>query len=206
MAKINFEDKEAVRSSLELDKNKLTASNINEIKNSVNALYDTGASAIADVFGWAIYTDSVSSNLTVNTSDTLLLIDGLGANTNTSQKPNGFIGDIWGLNQIQAITVGDSFDVRIDLTIASSTSNPTVLTMKLDIGGGVTPTNVILERDISITKNKPFKIDVGFPIFTLNTFVANGGRIFLSVDNGTVSISNRSIFIKRDYSPSLQSS
>jgi hypothetical protein len=42
MAKINFEDKEATRSSTLPRKNKVTADDLNEIKSSVNFIYDNG--------------------------------------------------------------------------------------------------------------------------------------------------------------------
>lgn len=204
MAKITYIDKVSVRSSLEQAQNKVSASDLNEIKESVNALYDAGSAANADVFGWSIYSDSVASNQVISSTPSVLTIDGLGSNTNTTYKPNGYVGEMWASNAIQAESVGDAFDLRIDLTITAKTASPTRIDLILDIGDGAGITIPIVERVIATVKTPPYNIDIGFPIFTLDTFVANGGRIFLSTDTGTVTISNRSIFIKRDFSPSLQ--
>lgn len=206
MAKITFEDKQAVRASLELPKNKLLASDLNEIKASVNALYDNGSGAIASTFGWAIYSDSAATSQTIGTTPVKLLVNGLGSATNTTYKPTGYVGEMWDTanNKILAETVGDSFDLRLDLTINAKSSNPNRITMKLDIGGGASPSIVIVERDSTVQKTTPFTIDIGIPIFSLDTFVANGGQIFLEVDTGTVTVTNRSVFLKRDFSPPLQ--
>ena len=39
-----------------------------------------------------------------------------------------------------------------------------------------------VEANISVSKTAPFTLSVGFPIFCLSTFVANGGQIFLNTD------------------------
>jgi len=102
-------------------------------------------------------------------------------------------------DKIVPVKSGDSYDIRIDFTISERVSNPQYLIMILDIGGESGITNNIMERRIDINRSAPFAISFAFPIFTLDTFLANGGQIFFATDAGTATISKRLIFIKRDY-------
>lgn len=202
MAKIAYTNKVALRSSLESAQNLVRAEDLNEIKASVNTLYDEGANQVKNAFGWALYVDT-GNDLVVDTSDTLLTID--SNSVIDTYKPKGYgANDLWSANKINAITVGDAFDLRVDLSVTDDTSNPNYMTFKLDIGGGATPSNVVVERTINLLKSAPYTISIGFPIYTLDTFVANGGQFFLSVDGGDLTISARDIFIKRDFTPALQ--
>jgi len=157
--------------------------------------------------GWAHYVDSIAGNQTISTTNVLLTIDTLGAANSTIYLPKEIrgISELWDstLNRITPISLGDSYDLRIDFTIASKASVPTELTLTLDIGGAATPTVVILTRYISLSKTPPYTISVGFPIFCLETFILNGGQIFLKTDSGSISVSARNIMIKRDYKGTL---
>ena len=157
--------------------------------------------ALFNVGGWGYYQDDASSNITVSTSDTLLTINGLGTNTSNSYLPLEIrgISDLWSSNKMNAISIGDSYDLRLDFTVASKTCTPTYLDMAFDIGGGVSPTIPIVQRTISLNKTPPYSISIGFPLFSLSTFVSNGGQIFMKTDTGSLDISARAIFIKRDY-------
>ena len=77
---------------------------------------------------------------------------------------------------------------------------PAFFDFEIDIGGSL---GVITSRTLSSSKgaNTEQRYSVGIPVFTLATFVANGGEIYInSIDDGTtVSIYDIQIFIKRDY-------
>ena len=148
--------------------------------------------------GWAFYTDDVSADLVVTTSDTKLLINGLGSNTNEDFLPEGNTS-IWdsSTSKMTPFVAGASYDVRIQLDVTALSANPTQINFKLDIGGGATPTIVIMEQTITLKNNVPQSIVISTPIFCLDTFVANGGQMFMSTNTGTLTIENRTILLVR---------
>ena len=171
--------------------------------------YPDGANStdtVTNLLGWGNYRDGETSPATQTFTSTAskLQIDSLGSTTNETYLPVEIrgISSLWdGTNdKITPVAVGDSYDLRIDLTVATKASNPTILTLQLDIGGTGTPSIVVVSRDIGLSKTAPFTISVGFPIFCLSTFKTNGGDIFLSTDTGSVEISSRGIFLSRNSS------
>ena len=157
-----------------------------------------GGSISLNTNGWGFYADDASSDLVVTTSDTKLLINGLGGNTNEVYLPEGNTS-IWDVatSKMTPFTVGASYDVRIQLDVTALNANPTQINFKLDIGGGVTPTIVIMEQTVTLKNNVPQSIVISTPIFCLDTFVANGGQIFMSTNTGTLTIENRTILLVR---------
>lgn len=171
-----------------------TNSNFTELYGDVLKLVNTG--------GWGLYSDSVASNQIITSTPSKLTINGLNANTNENYLPREIrgSGSLWDVstNKITPINIGDSYDLRIDLAITSKTGSPTIIDLVLDIGGGATPTIIIVNKTISLSKTPPYSLSIGFPIFSLGTFLTNGGQLFLSTDAGTVDIGSRILFIKRD--------
>lgn len=173
-----------------------------KINNMTEELY---AAATGFVTGWGYYKDSETTTptQTITTTPSKLLIDGLGSTSNSDYLPGEIkdISELWDAtnNNINAISVGDSYDCRIDFTVQSKTGSPTYLDLMLDIGGTASPTITIVDRIVGLSKTPPVNISVGFPIFSLGTFITNQGQLFLSTDSGTVTISSRAVFIKRDY-------
>ena len=158
--------------------------------------------------GWGNYSDSLASpaTITLNTTPTLLLIDGLGGTSESGYLPREIRGvsELWdGVDTITPINTGDSYDVRFTLGITAKSGSPNVITAVLDIGIGAGITINIAQSQAPVVIAPPFTITKNIPIFTLATFIANGGRIFLSVDSGTITIGERSIFIKRDFNGNL---
>ena len=191
MAKITYTDKVDLNTTAVNAVNKVSAADINEIKDSINALYN--------IPGWANYADT-GGDLVVSTSDTLLTIDkNTSIETYLPLSIRGS-GTLWASNAITPESTGDAYDVRLSFTVGSKAGNPTRINIQLDIGGGATPSNVISERVVTAEKTPPYSTSIAFPIFCLATFVANGGQFFLTTDTGTVTLGARSIFIKRDFS------
>lgn len=195
MAKITFDNKVDLIESNVANINKVTASDLNALKTAINKLYD--------VSGWANYSDT-GNELSVTTAETKLTIDALGSTTNEDYLPLEIRSaspaqPLWDENEIKPVRVGDAYQIRVSLTItAKSAANR--IDLKLDIGGASSPTNVIAERTIAVEKTPPFSTNVSFNIFSLATFLSNGGQIFLSVDAGSVTIEQRSIVIQRTHS------
>ena len=158
---------------------------------------------IYNIHGWGYYQDAESSptTQTFNTTASKIQIDGGGANNNTSFLPYEIrgISDLWDTtnDEITPIGIGDSYSMRLDFTVTSETGSPNDIFIQLDIGGGATPTIVIVERYVTAGKGTPYNVSIGFPIFTLSTFNTNAGQIFISTDTGSITVSSRAIFLSR---------
>lgn len=156
--------------------------------------------------GWAYYKDATyttGSRLTLpNEVRTQLTIDGLEGTTNKTYLPDG-VADFWDTtnDKILAERLGDSFDVRIAFNV-DSPANTESIKIELDIGSG-SEINIVTQTVQFAEAGEQFAT-ISFPIFTLSTFLANGGKIYLTSNHTggtTFEIWGASIFIKRDFSP-----
>jgi hypothetical protein len=155
------------------------------------------------VHGWGYYQDGETTpqTQTFNTTPAKISIDGLGANTETGYLPYEIrgSGELWDTtnDEITPIGVGDSYTMRLDFTVNSETGSPNNIFFQLDIGGGASPTNSIVEHFVKAGKATPYKVSIEFSIFTLGTFTTNGGQIFISTDSGSITVGPRDIFLSR---------
>lgn len=166
---------------------------------------DASTDTVTNLLGWGNYADGLATPTQTFTSvDSLLTIDALGGGTNETYLPNSLAGgtSLWDgtTNKITPVAVGDSYDLRVVLQVTAKATSPTRLTLELDIGGQATPTNIIAEQTVSAEKTTPFISTFSFPIFCLNTFLANGGQLFVRTDTGSVTVASRSILLSRNYS------
>ena len=120
------------------------------------------------------------------------------------------VSDLWdnSTDTLTPIGLGDSYDIRINLRIDTTVSNPTRFAIALDIGttpdgtGGAGST--IITQDSRTLKNGvPQYHSFAFTIFSLATFMANGGTFWIAVDSGSIEVSERSILIVRTSSGQL---
>jgi hypothetical protein len=150
--------------------------------------------------GWGYYKHSGAAQV-VSSTYSKLIIDGLEGTSNSSYLPYEIrgTGELWDsvANKITPLTTGDSYDVRIDLPVTAEGGNPTEITISLDIGGSASPTIIINTDYISAGKSLPYQPTFLFDIFTLTTFLANGGQVFLKTDVGTITVSSPAIKITR---------
>jgi hypothetical protein len=152
--------------------------------------------------GWGFYSDDAVSVQNFTGTPSKLTINSLGSSTYEGKLPLSIRGlsSLWDSvdNKITPITLDDTYDLRINLEITSTNSNPTRFDVSLDIGGGATPTIVVAEDAKTLkTGSFPQSYVVSFPIFDRATFLANGGQIFISVDSGDIDISARSVLLVR---------
>ena len=123
MAKITYSAKTDNQTSVLPAINKVSAEDMNEIKDSVNALYDS-------IGGWVDYEDSATSvtpiNLTANVW-TDLTNDKAGSGTITTYKPSFITGDLWNSvsNSLDFTEVGSGriMIVRNDFDITAGAAN-----------------------------------------------------------------------------------
>jgi len=153
--------------------------------------------------GWGFYVDGLTSPATqvLTTTPQKLQNDAAGALGNEDHLPNSIkgTGTLWDeVNDlILPITEGDSYDMRLGVNVTAKSGNPNAITFQLDIGGMATPTNVVITVDEAVTKSAPFDVLFAFPFFSLDTFIANKGQIFLSTDTGTATIGDRRLLLVR---------
>lgn len=156
--------------------------------------------------GWAFYQDGETSPVTqvLTTTPQKLQIDGLGSQTEKGFLPKSIrgIGDLWDVvnDKITPITIGDSYDLGIDIEVTAKTGGVGQIILTIDIGGGPTITVPIITIDSFVGKTPPFTKRISSLFFTLAAFKTNGGQIFVATDAGTVTIAARQITISRNSS------
>jgi hypothetical protein len=123
MAKITFTNKTDNTTSGLADIYKIKAADVNEIKTSVNALYDT-------LGGFAYYEDAATASTPINLGQntyTDLTNDKAGSGTLTTYKPSYVTGDLWdsatNTINLDEVPVGSVVLVRIDYDITTGTAN-----------------------------------------------------------------------------------
>ena len=158
-----------------------------------------------DKMGWAYYTDTVHTNLAsafvVNADRDFFTIDGLGSNTETNYLPAG-VTELWSGSNIVSDAVGNAFEVRIQFTCDPDSVSDEWFDLQFDIGPDTNSPIVVASRTISSPKGSdPFVANMAIPLFSLNTFVSNGCKIFFeATDSGDhFHIWDLTVLIKQDY-------
>ena len=123
MAKITYSNKTDNQTSALPAINKVTAADLNEIKTSVNDIYDT-------LGGFAFYEDATTATTPINISAdtwTDLTNDKAGAGTLTTFKPSYVSGDLWDTAtntiDLNEIPNGKIIVVRTDFEYTAGSSN-----------------------------------------------------------------------------------
>lgn len=123
MAKITFTNKTDNQTSALAEIYKVTAANVNEIKTSVNDLYD-------DQGGFVDYEDAATSVTPINlTQDTWIDLtnDKAGSDTLTTYKPTYITGDLWdsatNTIDLSEVPVGKVLLIRNDYDVTAGAAN-----------------------------------------------------------------------------------
>jgi hypothetical protein len=152
--------------------------------------------------GWAHYRGTGGQVFGVTPSK--VLIDGAIASSTSAYLPYEIrgVGELFDVatSTMTPISVGDTYDVRIDLRVTAKTGTPTEVNLILDIGGAVGVTIPVVSTFRRTARTVPFENDIAFPIFCLDTFVANGGQFFLATDSGTITCGEFSLTLVRNVS------
>ena len=111
------------------------------------------------------------------------------------------MSDFWDAtnSEITPENIGDSYDVRFDFVADPGQTSESVL-VELDIGDG-SPNMVIVSTDAAFPESHTQPMSVNFSFASLATFVANGGKIYIT-PTSNFDFWDFSVFIKRDFSPS----
>ena len=123
MAKITFTNKTDNQTSALAEIYKVTAANVNEVKTSVNALYD-------DQGGFAFYEDVATASTPINLSQdtwTDLTNDKAGSGTLTTHKPSYITGDLWdsatNTIDLSEVPIGKVILIRNDYDVTTGAAN-----------------------------------------------------------------------------------
>ena len=170
MAKIAFDNKVTLINNPVSNINKVRSEDMNEIKSSVNSLYD--------VHGWVEYKDLTNTSDNKQTltalTETALTID--GASTIKTYKPKD-MGDseLWASNKITPLRLGDSYQLRVDFTAEISNANG-YFDFGIYIDGAI---GYALQDTFIFPKGAgtAHKFSLNFLIYCLDTFIANGGEL-----------------------------
>lgn len=187
-----------------LDTNRFTTRWIlwfNSIVKDFNSLFST-VEEVINTFGWAYYDDSQytsGSPLNINNTTTQVTIDGLGSSTELSYLPDGISFFDTTTSEITPENIGDSYILRFDFN-AISASNNVLFDVEIDIGSG--SPNLVYDQTLTIVKgsNTEQRYSLAIPIYTLNTFLTNGGKIKIATTNN-VNFYDFGLFITRVSKP-----
>lgn len=153
--------------------------------------------------GHGYYDDAATTPATqaLTTTAQKLQIDGGGSRTEESYLPVSIrgISSAWNTtsDKINAISLGDTIDVRLDLNITATGGAAASLYVTFDVGGAATVTNTLVDRVVSYGKAAPFTLSFTTTLEVNAAFLANGCQIFLATDAGTSTLAARGILIKR---------
>lgn len=179
MAKITFTNKTDNTTSALADIYKIKAADVNEIKASVNSLYDTRG-------GFAFYEDTATSSTPINlTQDTWtdLTNNKAGTGTETSYKPTYITGDLWdsatNTIDLSEVPVGKVVLVRNDYDITSGAAN-TRMDSRLYFPD--TTKSVEFAHDLIATSGSEVRYSRTTQFFVTSAIKTSGVKIQVKVD------------------------
>jgi hypothetical protein len=149
--------------------------------------------------GWGYYVDSLATpTISVGTTFTQITIDALGSNI-TDYLPEQIRGvsELFSSNKITPINVGDDYDGRLDINVTSKTGSPNWIQLIVDISDATAGDNVVFTGYIQTAGTAPYKQSIILDLFSLGTFITNGGKLFMRTDTGSVTIGTRNLKLSR---------
>ena len=184
MAKITFTNKTDNQTSALAEIYKVTAANVNEIKTSVNDLYD-------DQGGFAFYEDAATSVTPINlTQDTWtdLTNDKAGSGTLTTHKPSYITGDLWdsatNTIDLSEVPVGKVILIRNDYDITTGAAN-TRMDSRLYFPD--TSKSVEFAHDLISTSGDEVRYSRTTQFFVTSAIKTTGVKIQVKVDKNNAS-------------------
>lgn len=143
--------------------------------------------------GWGFYVDSAYTDispLVINNNKVQITCDGLGGTTNTTEL-TARLSNIWNTttNVIDAKDAGDSFALRF--TFKATAPQNGYFDIGLDIGTDIISSPIVIASETKIHPKgaavvSTYSFDI--PIFTLATFVANGGKLFIDTRDDAITV------------------
>lgn len=192
MAKIAYSNKVGLIANPANAQNKVSDADMNEIKTSVNALYN--------VAGWVEYkdlTNTVSNKQSLTAGQqNALTID--GASTIKTYKPLGMgTSELWASNKITPLALGDAYQIRIDFQAEIANANG-YFDFGIYIDGAV---GYAVQDSYTFPKgsNVAHRFSLNYLIYCLDTFLANKGELRVNPSH-TMLVWDKRIILSRIYS------
>ena len=163
---------------------------------------------IPRVTGWANYINNPASTQSIDPSS-IAELELVPFTQNNNQLPIG-VSSFWdSLNNRLLVTEttppaiykkfeGDSYDITVNLSIQGTNQDSVVeFDFKTDVANPVT----IFRRSITVKSSVLNQINIGFSVPVIGDLMTFGAKMYIdnSLNNDTLSVSNLSLFIKRDY-------
>lgn len=161
--------------------------------------------------GWAMYVDSAhtqgSPQSFVAGVPALYTNDGLEAGSNSDYKPGS--AEWWSGNRIQTQKLGDTYVLRLHFVVVPG-SNDSSVSVTFDIGSdplgaGSVPITVRTQR-LARGNGVPQNVQMSFPIFCLDTFVANGCAVVIETEHNSDIYEKKLLIVKSGDGPSMLAS
>lgn len=145
--------------------------------------------------GWAVYNHGGGTQSLASSTRTQLSIDG-ATKIETELPPNS--GPLW--NTVSnAITgrYGDAIVVKVQCIVTPTTAAASEVLFEIDVAGGV---GVVEYQTFILGKGSgnPHYISWTFLAYTLDTWAANGGKLYATAD-GPVNVTSLRILINRTH-------
>lgn len=192
MAKIAYSNKVGLISNPANNQNKVSDADMNEIKASVNALYN--------VAGWVEYkdlTNTVSNKQSLTAGqENALTID--GASTIKTYKPLGMgTTELWANNKITPLALGDAYQIRIDFQAEIANANG-YFDSGIYIDGVV---GYAVQGTFTFPKGSgvAHRFSLNFLVYCFDTFLANKGELRINPSH-TMLVWDKRIILSRIYS------
>lgn len=149
--------------------------------------------------GWASYTDTThtSGSPQTLTNGTRTQWTNDAGTKLEDYRPGG--APLWSGNKITPNSLGDAYTLRVDFTYQPAGVNA-YIDFELDIGSDPFGASSIpiVRRTIAAGKGTAIQYaSVGFPIYCLSTFLANGGTIAVTAQGANVDIYDKVITLVR---------
>lgn len=158
------------------------------------------------VHGWENISDSVyhvaNKRSITDGTRTQLTIDGLASSTNTTYDP--VEGTLWNssTNKFTPGITGAAYDLRLQITASYDSGAAAHVDLEIDIGGALNTIyqeSKIFSKGSNVTNNMAWSI----PIFTLGTFIANGGTIYITPQDSDIKIWDAKLLIVQTFNPEV---
>lgn len=151
--------------------------------------------------GWGFWADSQYTEASPRTitagQRTQLTIDGLGSRTNL-ENLNTLPSTVWYNDTFWPVNVGDRYAARLNLVMSrTGNSNWEFAIFEFEVGSFNALT---VQQPLYKNIGEPQAVTLSDDLFSLETFVSNGGRIYVTATE-QITIWDTTVFFAREYVP-----
>lgn len=161
-----------------------------------------GSGSHIRIQGWSQYEDTdrtVGTPSQTLTAGVRTLWTNDGGYSTTEKAPSDIVSSLWNTSTSthQPISEFDVYHLRMSFTAQNYSGTDPYIEIELDIGGSI---GVVFSDAKSLRKGGSAQsISLAFPVYTGSTYLANGGKFYLTYQGtGTCDIFKSSLLIVRE--------